>query len=247
MDFSALTDIAIGVGLLFGIESPENFDHPFTAANITEFWRRWHMSLTSWLRDYVFTPLRMLLRAYGNYGLVLSLTINMMLIAVWHGFNSSFLVFGLLHSFYLIVDTLSWPYRKRYYKTHALAAKAVAVVGPVFTYHLVATANVFFRAHSFTEGMILLGGLAAGFNQFSTSLTLALLPPNHHTWVVFPFAVLAFFGDSLHKRLPVFMAQTEIRWLRWSSRSVAIVLSVFVIMILLAGHKESSPFLYENF
>lgn len=166
MDFAALTDIAIGVGLLFGIESPENFDRPFLAPNITEFWRRWHMSLTGWLRDYVFMPLRMALREWGNYGLVLSLTINMMLIALWHGFSSSFLVFGLIHSTYLIVDTLSWPYRKRYYKTHTLAAKVAALVGPVFTYHLVAIANVFFRVPTFSDGAQLLSSLTVGSDDF---------------------------------------------------------------------------------
>ncbi len=68
IDFSALTDIAIGVALLFGIESPENFDRPFLASCISQYWRRWHMSLTSWLTDYVFLPLRMATRRAGRLG-----------------------------------------------------------------------------------------------------------------------------------------------------------------------------------
>ncbi|MGH3056472.1 MAG: MBOAT family O-acyltransferase, partial [Gaiellaceae bacterium] len=84
-DFSGVTDIAIGTARLFGIESPPNFDAPFYAENIQDFWRRWHMTLTSWIGDYIFTPLRMGLRGWGQAGLVASLAINMVAIGVWHG------------------------------------------------------------------------------------------------------------------------------------------------------------------
>ncbi|MDR3698582.1 MAG: MBOAT family O-acyltransferase [Candidatus Sulfopaludibacter sp.] len=97
-DLSGLTDIAIGAALLFGIQSPENFDSPFAGRSISDFWRRWHMSLTTWLRDYVFTPLRMAMRNWGNLGLALSLTVNMVLIGLWHRLSAAFLVFGLTHS-----------------------------------------------------------------------------------------------------------------------------------------------------
>ena len=75
-DFAALTDIAIGTAALFGIRSPENFAHPFFAPSISQFWRRWHMTLTFWLTDYVFTPLRMATRNLGKWGLALSITVT---------------------------------------------------------------------------------------------------------------------------------------------------------------------------
>src|ERR1017187_6274643 len=104
-DFSGLTDIAMGTGRLFGIESPLNSNRPVTAATIAGFWRRWHMSLTSWLADYVFTPLRMATRTAGNAGLALSITLNMVAIGLWHGLTWPYFCFGLLHAGYLVVET----------------------------------------------------------------------------------------------------------------------------------------------
>src|SRR6202035_465278 len=100
-DFSGLTDIAIGTGRLFGINGPENFNRPFTATSISDYWRRWHMSLTTWLADYVFMPLRMAARGAGSLGLVFSITVNMVAIGLWHGLTTSYLAFGVVHSAYL--------------------------------------------------------------------------------------------------------------------------------------------------
>ena len=247
MDFAALTDIAIGVGLLFGIESPENFDRPFMAPNISEFWRRWHMSLTGWLRDYVFMPMRMALRNWGNAGLVVSLTVNMVLIALWHGFRTSFLVFGLIHSAYLIIDVLSSPYRKRFYRKHAITAKAAAIAGPVLTYHLVAIADVFFRVPTFSAGAQVLIGLGAGFGGLTEALSVATAPPNHHAWAALPFAALAILGDSARRRWRGSAAEIRPRWLRWSACAVIAVSCVFMVLVMVAGRQEASPFLYENF
>ncbi len=106
-DFSALTDIALGMGLLFGIQGPENFNRPFTAFSISDFWRRWHMSLTNWLADYVFTPLRMATRSAGTAGLALSITINMLAVGLWHGLTWGYFVFGLVNAAYLVGDVLT--------------------------------------------------------------------------------------------------------------------------------------------
>ncbi len=98
-DFSGLCDIAIGVSLLFGIVIDENFDHPFAAPNILEFWRRWHMTLTHLLRDIVFTPAAKTLgRRIGvKSGLMVGVFLNFVIIGLWHGFGWSFLLFGLYH------------------------------------------------------------------------------------------------------------------------------------------------------
>ena len=89
-DFSGYTNIALGVGKLFGVEGPPNFNAPFAAVNIQEFWRRWHMSLTLWLTDYLFTPLSMSLRDYGQAGLIGAICLNMVIIGLWHGFTAQF-------------------------------------------------------------------------------------------------------------------------------------------------------------
>jgi len=96
-DFSGYSDIAIGLASLLGFKITRNFNYPFFAQNIADFWRRWHISLTSWMTDYIFTPLSMYLRDYGKLGLTLAILINFTLIGVWHGANWTFIFFGFLN------------------------------------------------------------------------------------------------------------------------------------------------------
>jgi alginate O-acetyltransferase complex protein AlgI len=150
-DFAALTDIAVGTAGLFGIRSPENFACPYFAPNISQFWRRWHMSLTFWLTDYVFTPLRMATRNLGNWGLALSITANMVLIGLWHGINIGFLLFGIIQSIYLMVDSFTSAARKRFYRKHRWADVLTDLIGPFFVFLMIAFTLVFFRAGNFVN------------------------------------------------------------------------------------------------
>ncbi|HWD89043.1 MAG TPA: MBOAT family O-acyltransferase [Mucilaginibacter sp.] len=101
-DFSGYSDMAIGIARLLGLNITRNFDFPFFAQNIAEFWRKWHISLTSWLTDYVFTPLSIAFRDYGKAGLIMAILINFTLIGIWHGPNWTFVLFGFLHGCYYI-------------------------------------------------------------------------------------------------------------------------------------------------
>jgi D-alanyl-lipoteichoic acid acyltransferase DltB (MBOAT superfamily) len=96
-DFSGYTDMAIGLGRLLGFKIADNFKTPFLAYNIADFWRRWHMSLTSWLTDYVFMPLNIKFRDLGKWGIALAAFLNMMLVGLWHGANLTYLAFGVYH------------------------------------------------------------------------------------------------------------------------------------------------------
>ena len=126
-DFSGYTNIALGIGKLFGVEGPPNFNAPFSAANIQEFWRRWHMSLTLWLTDYLFTPLSMTLRDYGQAGLIGAIFLNMIIIGIWHAFTLNYLVFGILQAVFLSVTVLILGARARRQraagKTNQVAAR----------------------------------------------------------------------------------------------------------------------------
>ncbi len=96
-DFSGYSDMAIGLAGLLGFKITGNFNYPFFAQNIPDFWRRWHISLTNWFTDYVFMPLNISLRDYGKLGLTLTILINFTLIGIWHGANWTFVVFGFVH------------------------------------------------------------------------------------------------------------------------------------------------------
>ncbi len=147
-DFSGLTDIALGIGRLFGIKGPENFDLPFFARNLQEYWRRWHMSLTSWLADYLFTPLRLALRDSGQAGLAAAVFINMVAVGIWHGFTGPYLAFGVFHGVALATSVLTLKRRDSFFKKHPALASARTLVAPLLTFHVVVLGLVLFRAQS---------------------------------------------------------------------------------------------------
>ena len=101
-DFSGYSDMAIGLGKLLGVNVTRNFKYPFFATNIAEFWRRWHISLTKWMTDYVFTPLSFGMRRWGKFGLIVAIIVNMLLVGLWHGDNWTYAVFGLFHGLLFI-------------------------------------------------------------------------------------------------------------------------------------------------
>lgn len=101
-DFAGYSSMAIGVGKVFGITISKNFDQPFFARNLAEYWRKWHMSLTSWLTDYIFMPLNIKFRDLGNNGIILAILINMFVVGMWHGANWTFAVFGIYHGLLFI-------------------------------------------------------------------------------------------------------------------------------------------------
>jgi len=112
-DFSGYSDIAIGVSKLLGISIMKNFDYPFFSQNIADFWRKWHISLTAWLTEYVFTPLTIAFRDWNKAGLILAIIINFILVGMWHGSNWTFILFGLLHGCYYIPLILKGNFNKK--------------------------------------------------------------------------------------------------------------------------------------
>jgi len=105
-DFSGYTDMAIGVGKMIGFELPENFNYPYISRSITEFWRRWHMTLSGWLRDYVFMPLSLNMRRWRRAGVSLSLLITFTLCGIWHSPGWNFLIWGAVHGLFLGAEQL---------------------------------------------------------------------------------------------------------------------------------------------
>lgn len=136
-DFSGYSDMAIGLGRMFGFRLPENFARPYSAVSITDFWRRWHMSLSRWFRDYVYIPLG------GNRGgdraMYRNLVIVFALTGLWHGANWTFLVWGMYHGGWLVVERV---------KGWNVAAVGTAPLRRACTFLIVVVGWVFFRAPS---------------------------------------------------------------------------------------------------
>jgi D-alanyl-lipoteichoic acid acyltransferase DltB (MBOAT superfamily) len=141
-DFSGYSDMAIGIGSLLGFRVSRNFHYPFFAHNIAEYWRRWHITLTSWLTDYVFSPMSIYLRHYGKAGLILAILVTFTAIGLWHGPNWTFLVFGALHGCYYIPLILRGTLTKR---------KRAGLLPVAGTFLLVMFTNIIFRSRSLTD------------------------------------------------------------------------------------------------
>src|SRR5262249_1379697 len=130
--------------------------------NIQDFWRRWHMTLTAWLGDYVFVPLRMAVRQWGQTGLVFAIGLNMLAIGIWHGPRWTYVVFGLIHAGYLIGSTVLQKRRKRFFQRHQTLKAVHSVTGPIVTFHMVVASFVFFRAASLGDAFYILSHAVSG-------------------------------------------------------------------------------------
>ncbi|WP_309387827.1 MBOAT family O-acyltransferase [Cerasicoccus frondis] len=155
-DFSGYTDMAIGLALLFGIRLPLNFFSPYKAVNIIDFWRRWHMTLSRFLRDYVYITLG------GNRkGLAMrdvNLMITMFLGGLWHGAGWTFVLWGVLHGVYLLINHHYREWRKKLCKTKSLSDAKLPIgkiVGVGFTFLCVTLAWVLFRAENFYTATVM--------------------------------------------------------------------------------------------
>ena len=160
-DFSGYSDIAIGVAKLFGFRITNNFDYPFFAQNIAEYWRKWHISLTSWLTDYVFMPLNIKWRDWGKWGTIAAIMITFILIGLWHGDNWKFAFFGLYHGLLYIPLILSGAiFKKNKIVTGKWGIpKPKIVFNILLTFGLVTIGNIIFRAENFGQAFEYLGGI----------------------------------------------------------------------------------------
>jgi D-alanyl-lipoteichoic acid acyltransferase DltB (MBOAT superfamily) len=145
-DFSGYTDIAIGVAKMLGFQFPQNFDRPYSARSIQEFWRRWHMTLSRWLRDYLYIPLGG--NRKGTTRTYVNLMITMLLGGLWHGADWHFVVWGGLHGVYLAVGHWKASLRERGVLAIPPETWWVSALQWFSTFVLVCTAWVFFRADS---------------------------------------------------------------------------------------------------
>jgi alginate O-acetyltransferase complex protein AlgI len=228
-DFSGYSDMAIGLGRLLGFHFPENFDQPYRSANITEFWRRWHMTLSRWFRDYLYIPLGG--NRHGSLRTFAHLWIVFLLCGLWHGAGLTFVVWGLYHGLLLIIERFADT--KLHWRPSGLG-------GIVLSFALVTIGWVFFRASTVTDAVHYLSAMfffgAAGREYRSLA---SYLTPD----IQFYLAIGLFFAFAPLQRLswlrvdrPLVMAQQ----LGFSA------LSLTYSSLLLAAN-SFNPFIYFRF
>lgn len=148
-DFSGYSDIAIGSAQVMGFKLMTNFNRPFFSRSVTEFWRRWHISLSTWFNDYLFTPLIVANRDWGKLGVVFALMITFFVSGLWHGAGWTFIVFGLMHGTAMAYEFLTKKTRKTWSKT--VPKIIYNNVSVALTFLFAAFSWIFFRSHDLGE------------------------------------------------------------------------------------------------
>lgn len=157
-DFSGYTDMAIGTGMLFGLKLSPNFAHPFAAQTTAEFWRRWHISLSSWVRDYLFLPLSSFTRRWGQWGIAASLMVTFIALGIWHGAGWTFAVYGLIQGLVIVWELRTERIRN---KVKGYIGKPLfATLSVIRTYLIFAVSLVFFKAQSISDAFYFLRNIS---------------------------------------------------------------------------------------
>lgn len=243
-DFSGYTDMAIAIARLFNINLTQNFNSPYLATTVSEFWRRWHISFSRWILDYIFKPLQMLLRYHGNYGTAAALLVTFFISGIWHGATGGFVVWGVLHGVYLASSVFYKPLQKKIHKRTGLHGTLLLRCWQIFiTFNLLSFSWIFFRAATLADALkivskigesLLLLITTADFGSFFTigigksRLLQSLLP------LLVPLLVALFRRKGDLFSWP--------RWLRW------IVYYILVYSIIYASVINSkAQFVYFQF
>lgn len=225
-DFAGYSLMAIGVGRLLGFDLINNFNRPYFAASITEFWRRWHISLSTWLKDYIYIPMGgsrcSKLRSYWN------IVVTFLVSGIWHGANWTFIIWGLLHGAFQIIE--------KALDKQKCNSKGIAKMGRILlTFMLVNFAWIFFRMPDFDSGIELIVKI---FTNFGGSLFIDTTSLSMGCFALFVVLVKET-CEEINPRITLFNNSNKV--VRWSSYLVVLIL------ILLLGVFDASQFIYVNF
>jgi D-alanyl-lipoteichoic acid acyltransferase DltB (MBOAT superfamily) len=161
-DFAGYTDMARGTARLFNIDLTENFNRPYSAASVAEFWRRWHISFSRWILDYIFKPLQLRWRNWGVSGTAAALLVTFLASGIWHGASWGFVVWGLLHGVYLAASVVYRPYKRKLHAALGVGKSAwYRGVQAFCTFNLVSFAWIFFRANNIGDAFYVVRSLTA--------------------------------------------------------------------------------------
>ncbi|TCT07785.1 MBOAT family O-acyltransferase [Aquabacter spiritensis] len=232
-DFGGYSNMAIGLALAMGLNFPRNFRLPYGARSITDFWRRWHMSLSSWFRDYVYIPLGGNRR--GHLHTAINLWTVFLLCGIWHGASWTFVIWGAHHGLFLVLE------RTRF---GAALARAPRVLRHAYVMLVFLSGWVWFRAPTLPDALDLFSALVGlnGFAALSPALVGALQPVTIAMMILgWPLAI---WGLPTPPPGPV---PAKLRRLLFAVCDTAVMLAIFVLSVITVGAANYSPFLYFQF
>ena len=235
LDFDSYSNISIGTARLLGFHLDKNFNSPYLAFNLKDFWRRWHISLSSWLRDYIYIPLGG--NRYGTFRKYLNLIIVFIISALWHGITLNYLLWGLLHGFIQVIEDL---FEKA---TNLNKINFLKPLRILFNFVIVSLLWLIFRQTDISTVPIIFKNL---FMPTSTSL-FPNLTINEICWLLL-IIVIVIITDIIRTNIDVLRAFNTKWWMftiRWPIYIIMII--VFLVFGMYGGNFESSDFIYRWF
>lgn len=233
-DFCGYSDMALGVGQIMGIKIRENFNRPFWSQNVAEYWRRWHMSLTTWLTDYVFMPLNLSFRSMEEWGLYLATLLNLIIVGFWHGANWTYGLFGLYHGLLLVLVTATDKKRKKWEKQHQLKNNPWWKYSrQLLTFVLCTIGFLIFRSATCSDFFATIATLRNGFGHPFHSITLY--------YMFLPLLIMLFREYKDENKLNIHFLHSENVAIRVGS------VIALITLILLFGNMEGGSFIYYKF
>ena len=237
-DFSGYTDMAIGGAMMFGYRLSPNFNRPFVAKTITDFWRRWHMSLSFWVRDYLYQPIAANKRYWGQWGIVYALVVTFVLLGVWHGAGWNYVIYGLIQGLIISYEMVTVAYRN---KVETSVGKHVFGVYSILrTYLLFAFSLLFFRLPLLSDAGYMISHLS--FNMHTSIKELRLGMTDQECIVAGVAVVLLFLYEYFMSKRDLLQALSRChRIIRWS------IYYLLVLLMFLFGQFGSEDFIYLQF
>ena len=245
-DFSGYSDMAIGVSKILGIQVSPNFRYPFFALNISDYWRRWHISLTSWLTDYVFLPLNVQFRNWGKVGLSIAIVLDLVLVGTWHGANWTYVLFGLYHGLLFLPLIVSGAFFKKTSLETGFwgLPKFKSAIRMLITFSLVSIGLILFRAPNIELAGKYLVGLASLRSTFSEGLdkwnVLTKVELRIGLLFVILLTIIEWYQRDREYGLDLDTTKIPVVW-RWGIYYLA------VIVLVLFGSSGKSGFIYAQF
>ncbi len=250
-DFSGYCDMAIGLGLIFGIRLPLNFYYPYRATSIIDFRRRWHMTFAFFLRDYLYIPLGGNRKGFPRQAV--NLFIVMTIAGLWHGAGWTFIIWGALHGFYLIINHGWRKLRKRSGQAMDETASWGSAVSIFITFISITVAWVFFRADDVSSAIGLLSGMA-GINGFAFSADINFFQTI--AWIMISMAICWLLPNVQEymanyqpyvNNIPAQLKTYGIRLLKWHPSLLGAAVVGIITVLAILGLSQQSKFLYFQF
>jgi D-alanyl-lipoteichoic acid acyltransferase DltB (MBOAT superfamily) len=233
-DFSGYTDMALGFAKVLGFDLMQNFNRPLFSKSTTEFWRKWHISLSTWFADYFYTPIAIAKRDWGNWAIVYASFVTFTILGFWHGANWTFIVFGALQGLILTIEFFTRKSRKNLRKKIPVSLNNIA--GNIFTLSYFGFSLIFFRANSVSDALSIIRKILS-FNG----------PFYYDSPSMFLFVLLGVFYLTVYE----FKKEYFNNLFSFSSNKYWLIRNgyycMLIIIILLSGVFDGGEFIYFQF